>query len=293
MSWRKIAFTMSTTNHSTYNPKGDKEGVKVSAVQMNTVADIATNLERAKALIGKAKQAGANLVVLPENFAYIPVSSKGYQTIAEPSTGGQLQDFLAAQAQDNKIFLVGGTIPIKVGNQIGSVSILYSDTGQEVARYHKIHLFDIDLREENLLYKESAIFAAGEEICVAETPFGRLGLAVCYDMRFPELFRRMSAEGVDLITLPSAFTCPTGQAHWHSLLRARAIENQASVIAAAQTGTHDNGRQTYGHSMIINSWGTIISELDTEEGTTTAEFDLEQQNKLRRNFPCLKHRVIQ
>ena len=267
---------------------------KIAAIQMNSGADVGANLERAAQLIERSRNEGAEFVVLPENFACIPASPVAYQTIAEPRSGGMIQEFLSAQAKRNHVFLLGGTLPIQTSSdKIVSSSILYSPTGDEIACYQKIHLFDIDLGDKKVSHQESAIFAAGKTMCVVDTELGRIGIAVCYDVRFPELFRRMSLQRVDLLALPAAFTQYTGTAHWHILLRARAIENQMYVVAAAQVGTHADGRKTYGHSMIINSWGSIVAELEQGEGVVVDEFNASKQHELRTSFPCLQHRVLQ
>jgi len=256
--------------------------------------NVNANLLEAQRLIDQAVNAGAGLVVLPENFAQMGVKESEKLKIQEQPVDGPLQGFLAEQAKQHKIWLVGGTIPVATDNpkKVFARSILFDDHGKQVACYDKIHLFDVHLSESNENYNESETIESGHNVVVANTPFGKLGMAICYDLRFPGLFRRMLDEGVDIISLPSAFTALTGKAHWEILVRARAIENLSFVVAAAQGGFHVNGRETYGDSMIIDPWGTVLDRKLRGAGVVVADVDLVRQNEMRSNFPVLEHRKI-
>ena len=213
----------------------------------------------------------------------------------EPFGDGAIQTFLSGQSRKNNIWLLGGTVPLKSENpdKVYAASLLYNPGGECVARYNKIHLFDVLVNEESEeSYLESATFKAGKEVVVVQTEVGNIGLSVCYDLRFPELYRKMHKDNVQIITAPSAFTATTGEAHWESLLRTRAVENLCYVIASNQGGIHINGRETWGHSMIIDPWGTVIAELKKGPGVAVASIDLEKQGKLRKMFPTLTHRKL-
>ncbi|MDQ2696354.1 MAG: carbon-nitrogen hydrolase family protein, partial [Pseudomonadota bacterium] len=231
----------------------------VAAVQMTSGPAVEANLREAGRLLDEAAGRDARLVVLPENFAHMGLQETDTLAIAEAEGRGPVQAFLSRQAADHGFWLVGGTIALRAGDgrRVRSACLLYDDQGRLAARYDKIHLFDVQLPGGRESYLESATVEPGERVVVADTPFGKLGLAVCYDLRFPELFRRMLDQGMEIMALPAAFTAVTGQAHWQPLLRARAIENLCHVVASAQGGVHANGRQTHGHSMIIDPWGAI------------------------------------
>lgn len=265
----------------------------VAAIQMASAPQAETNLFEAGRLIQLAKDQGAELVVLPENFAIMGMEETDKVKIREKFNDGPIQSFLSDQARKHNIWLVGGTIPLECDdpNKILAACILYNADGEVVARYDKIHLFDVDLDNEES-YKESETIAKGNELVVADTPFGRLGLAICYDLRFPELFRKLLDQKVDIIALPAAFTATTGQAHWECLVRARAIENLCYVIAANQGGYHLNGRNTYGDSMVVDPWGNVLNRLSRGAGVVIANIDLEKMNITRRTFPCLEHRTL-
>jgi nitrilase len=265
---------------------------RIAAIQMASGPNVNANLSEAARLIARAVEAGAGLLVLPENFAIMGMAEQDKVAIREPDGQGPIQDFLAQQALKHNIWLVGGTVPLAAENlnKVRAACLVFDNTGKRVARYDKNHLFDVRLEEGKETYAESQTIEPGNETAVLDTPFGRLGLAVCYDLRFPELFRRMVDEGVELVALPSAFTAITGQAHWDILVRARAIENLCYVIAAAQGGYHVNGRQTYGHSMIVDPWGTTLQCLPNGPGFVSAEIDRERLISTRRNFPALEHR---
>ena len=265
-----------------------------SAIQMTSSSDLHDNLERAAGFIGEAAAKGAALIVLPEMFAFIGEHQRDQLDVREVSGHGPIQDFLAEQAVRHGVWLVGGTLPMESPDRDRAygVSPLISDTGDTVAAYRKIHLFDVDLQEDGQSYRESGTFRPGADVVVADTPFGRLGLAVCYDLRFPEMFRLLGEMGAEMIAVPSAFTQATGAAHWESLVRARAIENQVCIIAANQTGRHANGRSTYGHSCIVDCWGVVHAGVFGDEAATVTDVDLDRQRQLRRSFPCLEHRVF-
>jgi nitrilase len=263
-----------------------------AAIQMASGPNINSNLIEAGRLIADAARTGAKLVVLPENFAFMGQNEKDKLAVAEDAGKGRMQSFLAEQAAQHKIWLVGGTIPIKAGssNKVRAACLVFNDAGEQVARYDKIHLFDVHLTSNGEQYNESEAIEAGDRAVVIDSPFGRLGIAICYDLRFPELFRNMIDAGAEVIAMPSAFTAITGKAHWHVLVRARAIENLCYVIAADQGGYHVSGRETYGHSMIVDPWGQVLDELASGSGVVRASSDHVYLAKVRNSFPVLEHR---
>jgi len=264
----------------------------IAAIQLASGPNVSANLSETERLIDSAVASGAKLIVLPENFAMMGMSDQDHLRIAETSGQGPIQAFLSQQAKRHGIWLVGGTVPIKGDNpmKVRAACLLFDDSGQCAARYDKNHLFDVSLKEGTEVYAESMTFELGNEVVVADTPFGKLGIAVCYDLRFPELFRCMLDKGVEIIVLPAAFTAITGQAHWEMLVRARAIENLCYVIAAAQGGYHVSGRQTHGDSMIVDPWGVILDRLPHGAGFVRADLDRERLINIRRNFPAIEHR---
>ena len=266
----------------------------VAAVQMASGPNVKANLEEAEKLIKTAVQQDAELVVLPENFAIMGLSEMDKVAIAETAGEGPIQQFLSQQAIKHGVWIVGGTIPLEsaVTGKVYSASLLYNDNGDVVARYDKIHLFDVVLEDSNESYNESETIESGDDIVVVDTPFGKLGMAVCYDLRFPELFRAMADVGMEVCVLPSAFTSLTGRAHWESLLRARAIENLCYMVAPDQGGYHKNGRETYGDSMIIDPWGVVLNRLPHGTGVVVSDVDLEKLRKTRKNFPALQHKRL-
>jgi predicted amidohydrolase len=268
--------------------------VKVAALQMTSGPDVAGNLAQAGALIEAAAAAGARLVTLPENFSFMGLKDADKRAVAESPGAGPVQDFLAATATRLKVWIVGGTTPLRAGGdgRVAAASLVLDADGRQVARYDKIHLFDVDLPGRAESYRESAHVAPGARVAVIDTPAGRLGLSVCYDVRFPELYRQLSAAGAQLLVVPSAFTSPTGRAHWETLLRARAIENLCYVIAPAQSGFHPSGRETYGDSMIVDYWGRVLSRVPRGTGYALAEVDIARQSQVRESFPALGHRVL-
>ncbi len=266
----------------------------MAAIQMVSGPGVAENLAAAANLLAQAADQGAQLAVLPENFALMGQREGDKLAVREAEGEGLIQTFLAEQAARHRLWLVGGTIPLQAAgdeSRVRAACLLYDDRGRPVARYDKVHLFDVQVVGSAEHYTESATIAPGDRYVVAETPLGRLGLAVCYDLRFPEQFRALVDRGMEILALPAAFTATTGQAHWETLLRARAIENQCYVIAAAQGGKHANGRETYGDSLIIDPWGAILNRQPWGPGVVLAEFSRERLENVRRQFPVLEHRV--
>jgi deaminated glutathione amidase len=271
--------------------------MKAAAVQMTSTRDVRQNLSDAGRLIRTAAEQGAELVVLPENFSFLGATDAERQAAVEPWGDGPAQRFLAEAAERHRIWLVGGTIPIREqGERASSRSLLVGPDGRVAAHYDKIHLFDVDVPADRSgerpseHYKESASTLPGERVVSAATPLGRLGLTVCYDIRFPALFHRLSVLGVDVLVVPAAFTVPTGQVHWQPLLQARAIESLVYVVAAGQCGEHAGGRRTYGHSMIIGPWGEILGELPGGPGVLCVDLDMIRLDTLRESFPVVRHR---
>ncbi|NOT64592.1 MAG: carbon-nitrogen hydrolase family protein [Methylotenera sp.] len=270
--------------------KNTQEITKIAAIQMASGPNVSANLNEAKRLIELATSQGAKLVVLPEYFAIMGLKDTDKVAVREEEGSGQIQDFLSSIAKKYKIWLIGGTVPLvsSQANKVRNSCLVYDDTGKQVARYDKIHLFGLDLGNEH--YHEETTIEAGNAVKVVETPFGKIGLSVCYDLRFPELYRAMGE--VDIIVVPAAFTDTTGKAHWETLIRARAIENLSYVIAPAQGGYHVSGRETHGNSMIVDPWGTILDRLPRGSGVVIANFNPKYQVSLRTSLPALKHRVI-
>lgn len=262
-----------------------------AAIQMASGPNVSANLIEADRLLKEAADAGAVLAVLPENFAMLGRRDEERLREAEPDGEGPLQDWLAQRARQYGLWIVGGTIPLQVDQERCAGSCLvYDDQGERRGRFDKMHLFDVTLPESGDLYHESASTRPGDQVVVLDSPVGRLGIAVCYDLRFPELFRAMSARGAEVFAVPSAFTRQTGRAHWELLNRARAVENLAWVIAGAQGGYHVEGRETWGHSMIVDPWGQVVAEKDQGAGVVTSPISLEKNASLRRRFPVLEHR---
>ena len=266
----------------------------IAAIQMVSGPSVADNLAIAAELLAQAAAQGARLAVLPENFALMGQHEGHRLAVREKEGEGPIQAFLAEQAARHRLWLVGGTLPLQVAGEdhrAHAACLLFDDQGQRVACYDKVHLFDAQVVGSAEQYAESATIAPGDRYVVADTPLGRLGLAVCYDLRFPEQFRALVDRGMEILALPAAFTATTGLAHWETLLRARAIENQCYVIAADQGGKHPNGRETYGDSLIIDPWGVVLNRLPQGPGVVLAEFDRERLENVRRQFPALQHRV--
>ncbi|WP_019625513.1 carbon-nitrogen hydrolase family protein [Thioalkalivibrio sp. ALJT] len=268
---------------------------QVAAIQMASGPQPQANLLEAKRLLQEAADKGACLAVLPENFAFMGMQETDVLGIAEkPDGAGPLQAFLAEQARRLGLWIVGGTVPLQTadGQRARSACLVFDDHGQQVARYDKIHLFDVRLPDSTEAYTESRVFERGDAVVVVDTPVGRMGLAICYDLRFPELFRALLDRGAEWMVLPAAFTAQTGQAHWDVLLRARAIENQCYILAAAQGGFHVNGRETYGHSSLVDPWGRVVSQLQRNPGVLLATLDHAQVARIRSSFPAVDHRRL-
>lgn len=267
---------------------------KVAAIQLASGSNVSANLLEAERQTEAAARAGADLVVLPENFAFIGRNCSDANALSERPGNGPLQSFLSQLAKRLGVWIVGGTIPFEGEHAAKwrAACTVYDEDGRQVARYDKQHLFDVNLIESNEQFVESESIEPGDRVIVLDSPMGRLGISVCYDLRFPELYRAMVDRGVEVITLPAAFTEITGRAHWETLVRARAIENLSYVIASAQGGFHVASRQTYGHSMIVDPWGTKLAEQERGIGFVVAEIDPEFQQTTRRNFPCLDHRRL-
>jgi nitrilase len=269
---------------------GSQGRFRVAAVQMVSGPDPAANCAAADALIGEAAARGAVLVVLPEYFPLIGASDQDKIALREKDGAGPLQDFLRQAAARHGVWLVGGSLPLEasVPDKVRNACLVYDDRGRRVARYDKLHLFGFERGAER--YNESATIEPGAELVSFDSPLGRVGLSICYDVRFPELFRGLGT--VNLICLPAAFTQPTGEAHWELLLRARAVENQCYLVAAAQGGTHPGGRVTYGDSMIVDPWGVVLERLPKGPGVVTAEVDLDRIDAIRASLPALAHRRL-
>jgi nitrilase len=270
--------------------------MKVAAIQMTSGPDVSANLEQARELLEEAAARGARLAALPENFSFMGLKDADKRAVAEADGQGPAQDFLAGISRRLKLWIVGGTVPLRAGaasdGGVAAASLVYDADGRRAARYDKIHLFDVDIPGRIEAYRESRHVAPGAAAAVVDTAVGRLGLSVCYDVRFPELYRHLSAAGAQLLVVPSAFTAPTGRAHWETLLRARAIENLWYVLAPAQSGFHPGGRETYGDSMIVDYWGRILQRVPRGHGCAVADVDLSRQAGVRESFPALGHRAF-
>lgn len=274
-------------------PVGDS-APRAAVVQMTSGGGVAANLARAGHWLAEARDRGAVLAVLPENFSLMAQNEAARRAVTEPDGQGPIQDFLAATAARLGLWIVGGTLAVTVPGDARPAACcpVYDAQGRRVARYDKIHLFDVDLPGGRERYRESDNISPGHGITVVDTPVGRLGLSVCYDVRFPELYRRLVDAGAEVLSVPAAFTAPTGRAHWEVLLRARAVENLCFVLAAAQSGLHPNGRETYGDSLVVGPWGEVLGRQPRGEGVVVATLDRERQQATRVSFPCLQNRVF-
>ncbi len=281
-------------------------GNKIAAIQLVSGADVQQNLDAAARQIRAASRAGASLVLLPENFAVLDGGPLSEFAECEGDENGLLQAFLSTQARENSLYIVGGTIPLLtrplqtgqrspeqiVDGRVRPANLVFDPEGKRIARYDKIHLFDVQVADKQAQYLESNSFEAGTQPRCVDTSLGRVGLSICYDLRFPELYRVLLEMGAQVLTVPSAFTQVTGAAHWEVLLRARAIENQCYVLAANQGGVHNASRETFGHSMIIDPWGRVLTKLAKGEGFVIADIDLQELAKLRANMPIQSHRRL-
>ncbi|HWX79323.1 MAG TPA: carbon-nitrogen hydrolase family protein [Steroidobacteraceae bacterium] len=267
---------------------------KIAAIQMTSSHLVAENLAVAGEFLRQAKDLGADIACLPENFSFLGLKDSDKVQVAETDGEGVVQAFLSNTARKLKMWILGGSINIKGDSpkRVANASLLIDADGRRVARYDKMHLFDVTIPGRNEQYWESSHVVPGREVVVADTPVGRLGLSVCYDMRFPELYRELVTRGAEWLAMPAAFTVPTGQAHWETLLRARAIENLCYVVAPAQFGLHSNARETYGDSLIVDYWGQVLCRLPKGTGVIAADIDLKAQAESRRRFPALDNRQL-
>jgi nitrilase len=262
---------------------------KVAAIQMASGPKVEGNLSEARRLVANAAEQGARLVVLPEFFAIMGMNEQDKVKVREQPGQGPIQSFMSEMARKHKIWLIG-SLPLagKSPDKVLNSCLVFDEAGVQVARYDKIHLFNLTLGNEH--YNEASTIEAGDKVVVVDSPFGRIGLAICYDLRFPEIFRAM--KDVNIIVLPSAFTATTGKVHWEPLIRARAIENLSYIVAAAQGGYHVSGRETHGHSMVVDPWGRIVDELPRGSGVVIAEVNPGYQESLRKSLPALSHRTL-
>ena len=267
-----------------------KSNIRIAAIQMVSTDDLAENLKNAQLLISQAANEGAQLIVLPEYFCMMGLRDHDKLAVAEILGEGPIQTFLSHLAKDLGVWIGGGSIPIKTHNpeKILNTHLVFNDQGENVCQYNKVHLFSYERDEEK--YDESKTIVAGQRPVVFEGPVGKTGISICYDLRFPEIYRAMGP--INLILVPSAFTFTTGKAHWEVLLRARAIENQCYVLAPAQGGVHTNGRKTWGHSMLIDPWGEVLAQLEGGPGVVSGNIDFECIKNIRQALPALKHRVL-
>jgi len=264
---------------------------RVAVVQMVSSASVKENLSKLDAFFVKAREEGAELMVLPENFAFMGMNETDKLNVAEDMGHGEIQKTVSQLAHRYGIWVIAGTIPIKAtAKRIKASNIVYDDKGVMAARYDKIHLFDVRVSDQEA-HQESLTIERGDQVVVVDTPAGRVGLSVCYDLRFPELYRELVLKGAELFSVPSAFTAVTGLAHWEILLRARAIENLCYVLAPNQGGKHASGRHTYGHSMIVEPWGKVMVE-QQGAGVIVADIDLKRLQQLRQQFPCHEHHIL-
>lgn len=268
--------------------------MRVAAIQMNSGPDVASNLELAGQLLAGAAADGCKLAVLPENFALMPEKSRDKARYAEQAGAGPIQSFLAAAAQRHDLWIIAGSMPLvsPESERVYGACPVYDSDGKQRGVYRKIHLFDVKLPDREESYQESWSMYPGDEPVCVDTPAGKVGLSICYDLRFPELYRTLVSAGATIFTVPAAFTRVTGKAHWHTLLRARAIENLAYVIAPGQYGEHADNRSTFGHSMIIDPWGRILAEQAEGNCPVSADIDPDLPAKIRSEFPALANRRL-
>ena len=279
---------------------------KVAVVQMVSTGDVHANLSAAARLIALAREQGAGLILLPENFAVLDGGPLSQFAEAEGDEQGLLQGFLSKQARETGAWLIAGSMPLSTrplgtgtsavelvtGGRVRPACLVYDPQGQRVARYDKMHLFDVQVEDRQAQYSESRSFEPGSQVVCVDTPMGRVGLSICYDLRVPELYRKLLEQGAEILTVPSAFTKVTGEAHWDVLLRARAIENQCYVLAANQGGIHNATRETWGHSMIVDPWGRVVASVEKGEGVAVADLDLTALHALRGRMPIQNHRRL-
>ena len=263
---------------------------KIAAIQTNASDDIEQNLVDVRAQIDRAKEQGAELIVLPECFGLMQSSRQQLLQCAEQDGQGKIQDFLSAIAKRRNVWIIGGSVPLKSSHptKVTNTLLAYDNNGNRVARYDKIFLFDVTLSGGEC-YCESDYTEPGNSFEVMDSPLGKIGLSICYDLRFPEMYRKLTQLGARILVVPAAFSQTTGQSHWLPLLTARAIENGCFVVAAAQTGVHNRARKTWGHTVIIDPWGKVMSALQSECGVAIADIDLDLLQRIREQLPSLKH----
>ena len=268
--------------------------MRAAAIQMNSGANVSRNLELARKLLAEAAAEGCKLAALPENFALMPERGRDKAKHAEQAGDGPIQEFLSNTAREHGMWIVGGSVPLASPDEdrVYGASLVVDDQGVTRATYRKIHLFDVDLPDRDESYRESHSMYPGDEPLAVKTPAGVIGVTICYDLRFPELYRALVDAGASVFTVPAAFTTVTGEAHWHTLLRARAIENLSYVIAPGQWGRHPDNRSTYGHSLIVDPWGRILSEQAEGDCAVIAEIDPDEPGRLRGTFPALSNRRL-
>ena len=265
---------------------------RVGIIQTVSTADLETNLNDLFPFFDNAIKQKVEVIVLPENFAFMGHTETDKFKIAEDEGDGQIQRFVSQLARDYGVWIIAGTIPLLSNDgRVYASSLVFNAKGECVTRYDKVHLFDVRVTDDEE-HQESKTIRPGSSVVVVDTPVGRIGLSVCYDVRFPELYRQMVMQGAEIFTVVSAFTAVTGKAHWDILLRARAIENLCYVLAPNQGGQHENGRSTYGHSMIIDPWGTVLSSASTGASMIIADLDLEHLRSLRMRLPCNQHHIL-
>lgn len=279
----------SRSNHTKATPTGAGI-VKIAGIQMASGPNVSANLSEAERLIKIAAEQGAKLIVLPEYFAIMGVKDTDKVKASEKEGSGPIQQFLSSTAKKRDVWIVAGSIPLQseTKDKVYNACMVYDNKGKQVARYNKIHLFGLNLGNEK--YHEESTIVPGNQVVTVDTPFGKIGLSICYDLRFPELYRAMG--NVDLILVPAAFTETTGKAHWETLVRARAIENLCYVLAPAQGGYHASGRETHGDSMIVDPWGVVLDRLPRGSGVVIASMNLDYQASLRKSLPALTHRTV-
>lgn len=279
-----------STRISATSNQGKPHPVRVAAIQMTAGPDIDANLTEAERLLDAAASRGVHLAALPEYFCLMGMKDSDRLAAREEDNCGPIQQFLSETSRRLRLWIIGGSVPLSASrhDKIRNSCLVYDNEGKRVARYDKMHLFGFELGAER--YAEDETIEAGSGVVSLESPFGRIGLSICYDLRFPELYRSMGK--VDIIFAPAAFTATTGKAHWETLIRARAIENLAYVVAPAQSGLHSNGRETHGNSMIVDPWGAVLDRLPSGAGVVIADIDPEYQASLRSSLPALKHRIL-
>lgn len=263
--------------------------VNLVAIQMTSTPEVSVNLETVSNAMADAEIAPNSVVVLPECFACFGGKDKGQLAIAEELGNGVIQSHLSALAKQYRCYIVSGTFPVVTNHaaKFSAACMLFDPNGERLADYRKIHMFDVSVNDSTGSYRESSTTQAGNEVVTVQTPIGNIGLAVCYDVRFPGLFSAMG--DIDILVLPAAFTQRTGEAHWHALLQARAIEKQCFVVAANQVGVHQNGRETFGHSLVLSPWGKTLDELKTKPGVVSVRVDIAERKTIKQNMPVAEH----